>query len=67
MKITIARERIERVARIYNNNTDASMALGITRGSFARICRRYGIETPYMRQRRRKREVRGRGERQLLS
>ena len=49
----IDRERIERVARIYNNNTDASQALGLARGSFARLCRRYGIETPYMRRRRR--------------
>jgi len=53
----IERQRVERVARIYNNNTDASRALGITRGSFSRLCREYGIETPYMRKLRRRQEV----------
>lgn len=49
----IQRETLERVARIYANNTDASQALGIARGSFGRLCRRHGIETPYMRRMRR--------------
>lgn len=45
----IDRERIERVARIYGSNKAAGAALGITPSSFARLCRRYGIETPYVR------------------
>jgi len=45
----IDRERIERVARIYSNNQDASRALGIAAGTFGRLCRQYGIETPYAR------------------
>ena len=49
----IERERIERVARIYASNQDASQALGIALRSFGRLCRQYGIETPYARRRRR--------------
>lgn len=49
----IDRHRIERVARIYSSNKAAGVALGITPNSFARLCRRYGIETPYQRQCRR--------------
>lgn len=48
------RERVERAARIYASNRDAGLALGIAPGSFGRLCRRYGIETP---QARRKRKV----------
>ena len=47
------RERIERVARMYKQNEDASQALGITLRSLSRLCRKYGIETPYHRKRRR--------------
>ena len=49
----IGRERVERVARIYHSNKDASQALGITLGSFGRLCRKFGIETPYARRRQR--------------
>jgi len=52
----IERERIERVARIYASNEDASQALGIAMRSFGRLCRQYGIETPYARRRRRRQE-----------
>ena len=45
----IARERIERAARLYATAQDASRALGIAPGSFSRLCRRYGIVTPYAR------------------
>lgn len=41
------RATIERVARIYRSNQDASAALGITLRSFGRLCRKYGVETPY--------------------
>ncbi len=45
----IARERIERVARLYTTSKDASRALGIAPGSFSRLCRLYNIETPHIR------------------
>ena len=48
----IERERIERAARIYANNRDAGIALGIAPGSFGRLCRRYGVETPQARKNR---------------
>ena len=44
-----ARERVERAARIYASNRDAGLALGIAPGSFSRLCRRFGIETPQVR------------------
>ena len=49
-------EEAERVAQIYKTNSDASSALGVTSGSFTRICREYGIETPYARGRRVRKE-----------
>lgn len=58
----IERERIERVARLYASNEEASQALGIAPGSFSRLCRLYGIETPYARRRRRWQEVGRRGD-----
>ena len=45
-KERFTRERIERAARIYHSNGDAGAALGIAAGSFARLCKRYGIATP---------------------
>jgi len=51
----VNRERIERVARIYANNQEASRALGIANGTFGRLCRQYGIETPYARRHKRRR------------
>ena len=47
----IARERLERVARLYATSKDASHALGINPVSFCRLCRRYNIETPFARRR----------------
>ena len=46
-----SKERVERAARMYSSNKDASRALGIAQGSFGRLCRQYGIETPYERRR----------------
>ena len=54
----IAKDRIERAARMYASNHDAGSALGIAPGSFSRLCRRYGIETPQARKRRRRSEWR---------
>ncbi len=45
------RERIERVARMYHTSKDASQALGIAPASFCRLCRRYDIESPGSRRR----------------
>ena len=53
----IARERIERAARLYASNQDASRALGIAAGTFGRLCRQYGIETPHARRHRRPRRI----------
>ena len=53
MERGITRDQIERVARIYKSNQDAGRALGINMRSFSRLCRQYGIETPYARRRRR--------------
>ena len=44
------RDQIERVARMYHTNLDAGAALGISAGSFGRLCRHYGIPTPHQRQ-----------------
>ena len=48
----IERERVEKVARMYASNGLAGAALGIAMRSFSRLCREYGIETPYARKRR---------------
>jgi hypothetical protein len=45
----IARERVERAARMYRTCQDAGRALDIAPGSFSRLCRLYGIETPHAR------------------
>lgn len=47
------RERVAQVARMYRTSTEASEALGIAVGSFCRLCRTYGIETPVARRRNR--------------
>lgn len=52
----ISRERIERVARLYASNQEASQALGIAMPTFGRLCRQYGVESPYARRCRRKRQ-----------
>ena len=48
----VTRDAIERVARVYRSNQDASAALGITLRSFSRLCRRFAVETPYAKRRR---------------
>lgn len=53
----IDRDRIQRAARMYSTNEAASRALGIEPRSFSRLCRRYGIETPYARRLRERREA----------
>ncbi len=56
----ISRERIARAARIYSSNNDAGAALGMAPGAFGRACRRYGIETPWARHLRERREAKER-------
>ena len=46
------KDEIVRVARIYASNGDAARALGVTPRSFARLCKEYEIETPYVRKQR---------------
>ena len=53
----IDRERIERAARMYTTNEAAARALGIEPRSFSRLCRRYGVETPYARRLRERTEA----------
>ena len=55
----ITREDIERVARIYSSNKEAGVAMGIQSRSFARLCRKYEIESPYTRKQRRRRKAAG--------
>ena len=45
---------VERAARLYGTNTEASAAVGIALGTFGRLCRQHDIETPYTRRRRRR-------------
>ena len=60
----MTRVRIERAARIYKTNQKAGQALGINARSFARLCRQYGIETPYARRQRMRQRVQKRDSRQ---
>ena len=48
----IPKKWVERAARVYNSNSEASKALGIAKGTFGRLCRKYGTETPCARLRR---------------
>ena len=43
---TIERSRVARAARLYNSCQHAEEALGLASGSFGRLCRRYGIQSP---------------------
>ena len=54
----IDQDRIERVARMYSSNEAASQALGVVPRSFSRLCRQFGVETPYARRRRERDEAR---------
>ena len=53
----VPKDWIERAARVYASNQEASRALGIAGGTFGRLCRLYGIETPFARQRRRRQQA----------
>ena len=48
----VTRAEFERAARMYHRNKDATQALGIHSSTFAKRCKRYGIETPAERKKR---------------
>ncbi|MFC1526514.1 hypothetical protein ACFL6X_06870 [Candidatus Latescibacterota bacterium] len=51
------REQLERVARMYKTVGEAAAALQLDTRSFARLCRQHGIENPYQRRLRERREA----------
>jgi len=53
MSKTVNRKELERVCRMYNTNRDAMKALGIGDRSFNRYTKKYNIETPKERRKRR--------------
>jgi hypothetical protein len=57
VKNDVTPQAVERAARLYNSNALAAEALGISRSGFARMCRRYGLETPYARRQRERRRT----------
>ena len=52
------REQIERAARMYHSSIEAAAALGMAAGSFGRLCKHYGIDTPAVRRQRLREEAR---------
>ena len=51
-------EQVERGARLYGTNKEASNALGITVQALRRLCRQHRIETPGTRRLQRRHPVR---------
>lgn len=49
LKPSLTKAEAEKLCRRYHSSTDAAQAAGITRSSFARICRRLGVEMPWRR------------------
>ena len=45
----VSKARVVRVARMYRTNSYAAEALGVSLGQFHKLCRHYGIQTPYER------------------
>jgi len=58
MAASIPKEQIERAARVYRTNRLASNALGIHLATFSRLCREYGVVTPFERRRQQSRTMR---------
>jgi len=50
-------EELKQAARKYATGRDASGSLGISEVTFSRLCRKYGIETPFERNRRLDRQI----------
>ena len=61
------REEVEQVARVYKSIKDAARALGIAEKTFSKLCRRYGVETPYQRKKRESRIKRSRRRELILA
>jgi len=53
------KEEVEQAARVYPTIKDAARASGIAEKTFSKLCRQYGVETPYQREQRRKRRFQG--------
>jgi len=51
-KIRVTRTQVERAARMYRTNRDATRALGIGNNTFYKLCKEYNIEMPVERIRR---------------
>tara|TARA_Y100000310_G_scaffold301847_1_gene338668 strand:- start:195 stop:380 length:186 start_codon:yes stop_codon:yes gene_type:complete len=58
MRNEVNRDTVEHAARMYHSSKDAAVALGIAAGSFGRLCRQYGIETPGVRKARERKAAR---------
>lgn len=52
--------RVARAARMHHESKAAARALGLTPTAFVRLCREYGIETPYGRRCRERQEAKAR-------
>ena len=54
---TVTKEQVERTARLCSSNQFADEALGITPGAFGRLCKKYGVVSPYHREMKRKKTI----------
>ena len=50
----VARDEVERAARIYRTNKAAAAAMGISATTFDKLCRKYGVDSPHARSQRAK-------------
>ena len=67
MAVQRTKEEVEQVARVYKSIKDAARALGIAEKTFSKLCRRYGVETPYQRKKRESRIKRSRRRELILA
>lgn len=51
-KSEVTRRQLERAARMYRTNRDATRALGVGNSTFYKLCRQFDIEMPVERMRR---------------
>ena len=51
-KSEVSRRQLERAARMYRTNRDATRALGVGNSTFYKLCRQFEIEMPVERMRR---------------
>ena len=55
--LTVTKEQVERTARLCSSNQFADESLGVCPGAFGRLCKKYGIESPTQREKKRHRTV----------